>query len=100
MIDKEMIVLFFTGFCEMVIVAVWTSSVAKSKIVFSGIITLINIFIWYFVLQTIIENLNNVGLIGLYALGCATGTMVGTWLESTRGKSLIKRLSTIRTYVP
>lgn len=40
------------------------------------IISFINIMIWFFVLSTIIENINAVGLIILYGLGYASGDVL------------------------
>jgi uncharacterized protein YebE (UPF0316 family) len=74
-----MIMLFFVGILEMVIVSVWTKTVSESKVAASGFITLINIFIWYFVLQTVMENINNWVVVMSYACGCAIGTMICTY---------------------
>lgn len=72
-------ILFFIGIVEMIIVTVWTKVVTKTQIWSSGIITLINVLVWYYVLQTIVDNINNWVVALMYALGCAVGTMVGTF---------------------
>jgi len=77
-------VLFFIGVIEMLIVTTWTRAVTRTKIMASGTITLINIFIWYYVLQTILEDINNWNTIVLYAFGCALGTMLSTYYFSLR----------------
>ena len=70
--------LFFIGILEMLIVTAWTKVVTKSQIIASGAITWINILIWYYVLQTIVDNISNWKLVVLYAVGCAIGTILTT----------------------
>jgi uncharacterized protein YebE (UPF0316 family) len=83
-------VLFFIGIIEMLIVTAWTKVVTKTRIFASGVITMINIIIWYYVLQTIIENINNWQLVILYALGCSVGTMIATFYFSLQEKGQAK----------
>jgi hypothetical protein len=71
-----MLLLFCIGFVEMVIATAWTKLVSDSQIMASGVVTLINIFIWFYVLQTMVENIHNWGVVMLYALGCALGTVM------------------------
>ncbi|OGY40901.1 MAG: hypothetical protein A2Y82_03460 [Candidatus Buchananbacteria bacterium RBG_13_36_9] len=71
-------ILFLVGIFEMLIVTVWTKVVTKTQILASGFITLINVLIWYYVLQTIVDNISNWIIALLYALGCAVGTMIAT----------------------
>ena len=71
-------ILFLIGFLEMIIATAWTRVVTKAQIMASGLITLVNIFIWYYVLQRIIQDISNTRLILIYALGCALGTMFCT----------------------
>ena len=70
--------LFFVGVVEMVIISAWTKVVVETKVLVSGLITLANVMIWYFVLNTVIQDITNWGLIAEYALGCAIGTMATT----------------------
>ena len=70
--------LFFMGILEMIIISMWTRFVSESKIMASGITTVVNIFIWYYVLQSVIDDIENINLVALYALGCAVGTMITT----------------------
>lgn len=76
------LVLFGVGVIEMLIAALWTSYVSRQKIMASGLITLINITIWFYVLQAIIDNINRWNILVFYALGCAGGTMLATWYTS------------------
>lgn len=62
----------------MLIVTAWTKVVTKNQIIASGAVTMINILIWYYVLETVISNINNWQLILLYAFGCALGTVLST----------------------
>lgn len=71
--------LFFVGILEMIIVTAWTKVVTDTKVLASGAITVINILIWYYVLQSIVEDISNWRLVLLYALGCAIGTVLCTW---------------------
>jgi len=72
-------ILFFVGIIEMFIVTVWTKVVTKSKVFASGAVTVINVLIWYYVLRTIVDNINDWYVALLYAFGCAIGTMLTTW---------------------
>ncbi len=71
-------ILFFIGILEMLIVTAWTKTVTKTRIFTSGAITLLNVVIWYYVLQTIVDNISNWKLVVLYAFGCAIGTILTT----------------------
>jgi uncharacterized protein YebE (UPF0316 family) len=70
--------LFFVGILEMVVVSIWTHVVNRTKVIASGVMTVVNIFIWYYVLQSVVDDIENFYLIILYALGCAVGTMITT----------------------
>ncbi len=86
-------ILFLVGVIEMLIITVWTKFVSEDKIVASGMVTVVNILIWYYVLQTILEDINNWPLISLYALGCAIGTMAGGYLLKFRAVKTQQALS-------
>lgn len=82
--------LFFVGIVEMIIITAWTKAVSDTKIIASGIITVINIIIWYYVLRIFVENIENLYVLGVYIIGCAIGTMVTTWYYQRREKSKLK----------
>jgi len=91
--------LFFIGIIEMLIVTVWTKCVTRTKVAASGIVTMVNVLIWYYVLQTIVDDIGNFSLVVLYALGCSLGTVIGTYYFSSiekknRGQ---KRFSGVET---
>ncbi|OIP79826.1 MAG: hypothetical protein COT39_01705 [Parcubacteria group bacterium CG08_land_8_20_14_0_20_48_21] len=71
-----MAVLFFIGILEMMIVTAWTAAVTKTKIIASGIVTMVNVLIWYYVLQQLITDIANWKLAIVYAAGCAIGTVI------------------------
>jgi len=68
--------IFFIGMAEMVIATLWTKFVSETRIVPSTTITIVNVLVWYYVLRVVIDNINNVSIILLYALGCGLGTML------------------------
>jgi len=78
--------IFFVGIIEMIIVTAWTQTVTKSKVLASGTITIINVLIWYYVLEKIVNNLENFWVVLFYAIGCAIGTMLGTYYLSCKDK--------------
>ena len=71
-------ILFFVGIIEMTIAASWTRSVAKSSIALNGLITYANIFVWYYVIDQVVNHLHAWTAIIPYALGCALGSMLGS----------------------
>lgn len=71
-------ILFFIGIIEMIVISSWTHVVSETRVIASGLITVVNIFIWYYVLQSVVDNIGNIQTILLYALGCAIGTMLTT----------------------
>ncbi|MDD4333180.1 MAG: DUF5698 domain-containing protein [Patescibacteria group bacterium] len=79
-------ILFFVGIIEMIIVTAWTKVVADTRLIASGIITFINILIWYYVLRVVIDNIENFTVVLSYALGCSIGTMFTTYYFRSRDK--------------
>ena len=87
--------IFFIGIVEMIISTTWTHFVSKNMILSSGSITFINILIWYYVLDKIINNLENFWFVLIYALGCAIGTMISIFYldckeKKTKARARIK----------
>ncbi|KKQ82488.1 MAG: hypothetical protein UT05_C0001G0077 [Parcubacteria group bacterium GW2011_GWF2_38_76] len=78
------LMLFMVGIVEMMVVTAWTETVTKARVIESGMVTIINIFIWYYVLDKIVNDIENFNLVLVYALGCSVGTMIGTYYISTR----------------
>jgi uncharacterized protein YebE (UPF0316 family) len=65
--------------------------VSETKVLASGLVTVINIFIWYYVLRIVVDDINNVGVIIVYALGCAAGTMLTTAYFNLKDKKRAKK---------
>ncbi|HUT22330.1 MAG TPA: DUF5698 domain-containing protein [Candidatus Bipolaricaulota bacterium] len=72
--------LFFIGLVEMLIISAWTKTVTEAKVLVSGIVTVINVFIWYYVLQQVMSDIKNWQIVLAYAIGCAIGTMISTFV--------------------
>jgi uncharacterized protein YebE (UPF0316 family) len=70
--------LFFIGIIEMIVVTLWTKFVSQGKRVAGAFTTLVNIFIWYYVLRTITDDIENIQRVIEYALGCSVGTFIAT----------------------
>lgn len=85
--------IFLVGIMEMIIVTVWTKTVTKTQVLASGLITVVNTLIWYYVLETIIRDINNFSVVMEYALGCAVGTMIGTYCFGQREKAVRNKKS-------
>jgi len=84
--------LFFMGVIEMLVGTIWTKVVTENQVFASGFVTMINVFIWYYVLQALVANVNNWFLALLYALGCAVGTMAGIFYFRVKGKKVFREL--------
>ncbi|OGF27654.1 hypothetical protein A2331_04565 [Candidatus Falkowbacteria bacterium RIFOXYB2_FULL_34_18] len=72
--------LFFIGIIEMVIVTAWTKLVTKTQVLASGGVTMVNVLIWYYVLQRIVTDIDNWRIAVIYAIGCASGTIISVYL--------------------
>lgn len=87
-----MLMLFFIGILEMVILTVWTKVVTKTKVLASGAVTMVNILIWFYVLQTMVNDISNWKLALFYAFGCALGTTGSTYVYSLIEKKKIDKV--------
>lgn len=89
-----MLLLFVIGIIEMIIATVWTRVAVSSRVVASGLVTFINILLWYYVLTVIVEDISNTSLAITYAAGCAVGTMLVTSFSgaSSRGRAFLQHL--------
>lgn len=77
----------------MIIVTFWTKLVVKTRIMASGAVTMINVLIWYYVLQSIVDDITNWKLVFLYAFGCAIGTVLSTYYFHRNEESSPKSLN-------
>lgn len=90
--------LFFIGLIEMVIATVWTRMVSRGEMFASGFVTFVNILIWYYVLQQVVDDITNWRLIVLYAAGCAFGTVLG--MRYFHRKDGEEKVSSVTTATP
>jgi hypothetical protein len=79
----------------MFVIAYWTKTVVESRIYMSGVITVVNILIWFYVLRIFVDDLDNWYLVMFYALGCAAGTMLSSYV-SNKEKARKKRKANIK----
>jgi len=88
-------ILFFIGIVEMLIASFWTKMVSDTKVMGSGAITIVNVLIWYYVLESVLQDLGNWEVVLIYAVGCAVGTMLSTWIFQVikKRKRLAKKLA-------
>jgi len=89
--------IFIIGVIEMFVIAYWTKTVVESRVYMSGIITIVNVLIWFYVLQTFVDNIDNWYLVMSYALGCAVGTMLSSFVsnqEKARKNRKVKKALT------
>lgn len=94
------LILFFVGFVEMIIAAAWTKTVAETKVYASGLVTVVNILIWYYVLSMIVDNINNWTIAVVYAIGCALGTMIVTYyFQQTEKRQKNKKQSKFKSVI-
>jgi len=90
-------ILFLIGIIEMAISASWTRYVSKARVASTGMITGVNIFIWYYVIEQVVNHIDSWVAMIPYAGGCAIGAMLGACnpkvLKRTLRKSrkLLKR---------
>jgi purine-cytosine permease-like protein len=89
--------MFVLGFVEMFITAYWTKVVSESRVLMSGLVTVVNILIWFYVLRTFVDDINNFYLVIIYTLGCASGVMFSGYLSNKeKAKKKLKREKTER----
>jgi len=92
-------ILFTLGVVEMFVVAYWTKAVVDSRVFMSGMITVINVLIWFYVLRIFVDDINNWFLVLSYALGCAVGTMLSSFVsnqeKARKSRKVKKALSTL-----
>lgn len=71
-------IFFAIGVVEMFIVTAWTRIVVGTQVLMSGVITMVTVLIWYYVVESIVSNTMSLPVVVTYALGCAIGAMIGT----------------------
>ncbi len=79
--------LFLIGVVEMLVVTAWTKLVTKTQVLASGGVTMVNVLIWYYVLQQIVSDIDNWQIAFVYAAGCAVGTVISVYIFQRHEKS-------------
>jgi uncharacterized protein YebE (UPF0316 family) len=70
------LILFAVGIVESFVLSLNTKFLQGNKKLASFIIAFIGIFIWYYVISSVIENLHNIWIIFSYAIGYASGDVL------------------------
>lgn len=70
------VLLFVAGFAEFVIKVVDYKAMQRSKCLYSSIITIISIYVWFYIIASLVNDLSNLKLLFTYAMGCAIGNYV------------------------
>ena len=65
--------LFVVGIIEFFLGVVDFKLTQRSKMLLSALCTVAGIYIWYFIIRTVIDNIDNLLLITSYALGSGAG---------------------------
>jgi uncharacterized protein YebE (UPF0316 family) len=93
--------LFFVGIVEMLIISAWTKWVVNERVFASGAISMVNVLIWYYVLNTVVHDINNMFVVLLYAAGCSVGTMLSSalskYLRNREGKLEAEEAADVET---
>jgi uncharacterized protein YebE (UPF0316 family) len=87
-----MLIIFLIGMAEMILNTLWAKYVAETKVFLTTSVTMIHVFIWYYVLHTVIEQINDIGIVLSYAFGCGVGTVIAFWaMEQYTRRSTARR---------
>ncbi len=86
-------ILFTIGVIEMFVVAYWTKTVVESRVYVSGAVTIVNVLIWFYVLRTFVDNINNWYLVISYAVGCAVGTMLSSFVSNQEKARKVRKVN-------
>jgi len=75
------ILLFIIGIIELFLGIIDFKLTQKNKIILSSISTFIGVLLWYAVIRTIVEFVDNIYIAIMYALGCSIGCYLGLKYE-------------------
>jgi hypothetical protein len=75
----------------MLISTIWTKAVSSGKIAASSAITFVNIGIWYYVLQSMVNQISDWKVVVGYALGCTAGTALAMLYARHNGRFNAKK---------
>ena len=89
----SLILIFFTGgFLEIFTWSLQTKSLIKNRAINTFMFTGVSVLIWYYIIENIINNLNNIWLMASYVLGCALGGVATIHLDTHMDKIAKVRL--------
>ena len=93
-----MLVIFLIGMAEMVLSTLWTKYVQEKSVIGSTAVTMVHVFVWYYVLRTVIDQIDNIGIVVAYALGCGLGNILAHYFgEFSKKKLAIRRRKNSKT---
>ncbi|OGG63604.1 hypothetical protein A3D66_01980 [Candidatus Kaiserbacteria bacterium RIFCSPHIGHO2_02_FULL_50_9] len=93
-----MLIIFLIGMAEMVLSTLWTKYVQEKSVVGSTAVTMVHVFVWYYVLRTVIDQIDNIGIVVAYALGCGIGNVAAHYFgEYSKKKLAIRRRKKSKT---
>lgn len=82
----DIIILFFIGILECFLSALNIKFLQRGKKIACFIISTLSIFIWYYLLVLLIENLKKFWLITFYAIGFGLGDVLALWFDQYLSK--------------
>lgn len=83
--------IFVIGMAEMVLSTLWARYVQDKSIAGSTSVTMIHVFVWYYVLRTFIDQIDNIMIVVAYALGCGVGNVIAIVIGEYSEKDLIRK---------
>lgn len=83
--------IFMIGMAEMVLSTLWTKYVQEKSVVGSTAVTMIHVFVWYYVLRTLIDQIDNIMIVVAYAFGCGAGNIIAIILGEYSNEALTTR---------
>ena len=86
-----MLLIFLIGMAEMVLATLWAKYVQDKSVIGSTAVTILHVFVWYFVLRTVIDQIDNIGIVVAYALGCGIGNIAAHYFGEYSKKKIATR---------
>ena len=82
--------IYFARICDVTLGTIRTNYSVRGKTIISGCIAFIEVFIWFLIVKEALNTNENGIIIGIsYALGYATGTIIGTYISKKFINTLI-----------
>lgn len=87
---RTMLILFI-GMAEMVFSTLWAKYVQETRVYASTMVTVAHVFVWYYILRTVVDQINNIGIVVMYAAGCGIGNFLAILIGETIRKQQAAR---------